>query len=208
MIIRVVISYKVNHPYQNSSPDQFKAITEELINQHPLTTDEIKEVCLSSWEDILSTTIGYQEEGLSIGKDIFPKPQIMAFFLHELVPHKLNVRHPREWHGEINASDKDIVYAPNDLFSIEIKTSSSARNIYGNRSYAQDPESSKKKKTGYYLAINFEKFSNNKRPKIKLIRFGWIDHSDWQGQRSATGQQARLSPEVETGKLLKIYELA
>ena len=43
----------------------------------------------------------------------------------------------------------------------------------------QDPESSKKKKTGYYLAINFEKFSvKTSNPKIRLIRFGWIDHAE------------------------------
>lgn len=194
-------------PYQDSSPEDYERITRTLIQQHPLDTEEIKEVCLTSWEDILSTRIGHQTEGLQIGVDIFPKPQIMAFFLHELVPHKLNLRHPSEWQGEINASDKDIVYKPDDLYSIEIKTSSSPKNIFGNRSYAQDPESSKKKKTGYYLAINFEKFSaKTSNPKVKLIRFGWIDHADWQGQKSATGQQARLSPEVETGKLIRIYE--
>jgi hypothetical protein len=39
---------------------------------------------------------------------------------------------------------------------------------------------------------------------INLVRFGWIDREDWQGQTAATGQQAKLSPEVERYKLLQL----
>jgi hypothetical protein len=41
-------------------------------------------------------------------------------------------------------------------------------------------------------------------PKIKLVRFGWIDQEDWQGQISATGQQAKLSVDVKRYKLLEL----
>ncbi len=40
---------------------------------------------------------------------------------------------------------------------------------------------------------------------IKLIRFGWIDSEDWIGQKVATGQQSRLSSDVENYKLLQLY---
>ena len=60
-------------------------------------------------------------------------------------------------------------------------------------------------KSGYYLAVNFEKFSNTTNPQIKLIRFGWIDSGDWIGQKAATGQQSRLSSDVENYKLLQLY---
>lgn len=63
----------------------------------------------------------------------------------------------------------------------------------------------KKGKSGYYLAVNFEKFSNTTNPQIKLIRFGWIDSGDWIGQKAATGQQSRLSSDVENYKLLQLY---
>jgi hypothetical protein len=43
------------------------------------------------------------------------------------------------------------------------------------------------------------------QPKIKIIRFGWLDHSDWIAQRAATGQQARLRPEAYQYKLLELY---
>jgi hypothetical protein len=129
----------------------------------------------------------------------------MGFFLHELIPLQLESEYPAIWRRNAIASEKDLVYIPDDTFSIEIKTSSSSRSIYGNRSYAQVGQSSRKAKSGYYLAINFQKFSSKLlRPTITTVRFGWLDHEDWQGQTAATGQQARLSPAVERYKLLKL----
>lgn len=143
-----------------------------------------------------------------IGKDIFPKPQIMGFFLHELIPLTLAKRYPDKWRKEETAAEKDLIYIPDDTFSVEIKTSSSAKNIYGNRSYAQEANSVKKSKSGYYLAINFQNFSAKiSKPQITRVRFGWLDHADWIGQTAATGQQARLSPDVEQKKLIILYDL-
>ncbi|WP_180886422.1 ScaI family restriction endonuclease [Ruegeria sp. THAF57] len=53
--------------------------------------------------------------------------------------------------------------------------------------------------------VNFEKFGTNGLPKVKLIRFGWLDHTDWIGQKAATGQQARLRPESDRYKLKRLY---
>ena len=104
------------------------------------------------------------------------------------------------------ATIKTLFNIPNTDYSVEIKTSSDKAHIYGNRSYAQETSSAKKSKTGYYLAINFEKFSKQcARPKITLIRFGWLDHSDWIGQEAASGQQARLDAYVEQKKLVTLY---
>jgi hypothetical protein len=64
-----------------------------------------------------------------IGRDIFPKPQIMGFLLHELIPLELKAKYPDLWRGDISRSDKDIVYIPDDFFSIEVKTSSDPRHI-------------------------------------------------------------------------------
>ena len=41
-------------------------------------------------------------------------------------------------------------------------------------------------------------------PKIITVRFGWLDHEDWLGQKSQSGQQSRLSVSVEKNKLLII----
>jgi hypothetical protein len=87
------------------------------------------------------------------------------------------------------------------------QTSSNPSHIFGNRSYAQETTTQKKGKTGYYLAVNFQKFSAIvQRPNILLVRFGWLDSGDWIGQKAATGQQSRLPPEVDSFKLLEIYK--
>ena len=130
----------------------------------------------------------------------------MGFFLHEFIPLELTSRYPKDWRGDISAAEKDIVFIPDDQFSIEVKTSSNPTRIFGNRSYAQKSITSKKGKSGYYIAVNFEKFlTPSKRPEIVLIRFGWLDSSDWIGQTASTGQQARLPSDVEKYKLLTIY---
>ncbi|MDR0286502.1 MAG: ScaI family restriction endonuclease, partial [Clostridiales bacterium] len=86
-------------------------------------------------------------------------------------------------------------------FSFEIKTSSQ-KSIYGNRSYAKSDTG--KDKAGYYLTINFEKISAND-PRILLIQMGWLDHSDWLGQKSETGQQASLAKGARDNKLIVLY---
>ncbi|WP_413175603.1 ScaI family restriction endonuclease [Anabaena azotica] len=42
------------------------------------------------------------------------------------------------------------------------------------------------------------------QPKIRLVRFGWIDQEDWQGQTTKTGQQARSSLDVKRYKLFDL----
>lgn len=191
-------------PYNDIPVDKWANTTQKLIEEHPLEVNFLVETIINSWENILNAKI----DTYYIGKDIVPKPQIMGFFLHELIPLKIQDKFPDQWRLEKNACDKDIVCIFNSKFSIEIKTSSSGKNIYGNRSYSQETNSCKKSKSGYYLAINFEKFNEHnldQLPKITMIRFGWLDHEDWQGQKASSGQQARLSKNVEKNKLLKIY---
>ncbi len=191
-------------PYKGKKIKQWSAITKKIVKEHPLSTKGIVDIVLSSWSSIFASGIGSKR--FKIGKDIFPKPQIMGFFLHELIPLELAARYPKLWRPEKTSEDKDIVYIPDDQYSIEIKTSSSSKRIFGNRSYAHGSKKGKKAKSGYYLAINFEKVEDNvERFQIKLIRFGWIDESDWIGQKAASGQQSRLSPEVETYKFIELY---
>lgn len=192
-------------PYAKVAVVNWPRKTRELIKSYPLRMNELVEVVQESWSAIFQSKIGPKE--FRIGQHLFPKPQIIAYFLHELIPLELQSRFPRAWRGEESAGDKDVVYIPDNSYSIEIKTSSHASQIFGNRSYAQKANSSKKSKSGYYLAINFEKLTKaNPAPALRRIRFGWLDHADWQGQAAATGQQARLSPVVERGKLQLLFE--
>lgn len=194
-------------PYENLDISKWKNKTIELVNNHPLDTKEIVSIVFDAWERILKTKIGGE---LQIGIDVFPSPQILGNYLHELIPVLLNKKHKNTWRKEEDKSDKDLVYIPNNDLSVEIKTSSNPNNIFGNRSYGQEnsDNNSGKSKSGYYLTINFEKFdpkNKSKKPAIKKIRFGWIDHSDWKAQKSATGQQASLSIDARDNKLLLLY---
>lgn len=135
-------------PYSGLSNNQWSDVTNKLVEEHPLSTKEIVDAVLNSWKSIFDSKLG--TKGLRIGTDIFPKPQIMGSLLHEFMPLELASKHPNDWRGDTNASDKDLVYVPDDSFSIEVKTSSSPKNIYGNRSYAQGTGKNKKVKSGYY----------------------------------------------------------
>jgi len=194
----------MSSPYTGLLPERWENKTKELIAKHPLAVAEICEVVRIVWNQIFESRITSRD--YRIGVDLFPTPQVLGYFLHELIPLEFERRYPGTWRREQTAAEKDLVYIPNALFSIEIKTSSSARSIFGNRSYAQEGLTSKKSKSGYYLAINFERSPGKTSPlqQIVLIRFGWLDHQDWLGQAAATGQQARLTREVERYKLLPI----
>lgn len=192
-------------PYLDVSEDSWARITEDLISKFPTPTNEIVEIVLGSWESIFATKIGLS--GFSIGVDIFPAPQIMGFFLHELIPLEFESRYPNVWSRDHSGYGKDIVCISEAQFGCEIKTSSHKSKIFGNRSHAQEGKSTKKDKSGYYLAVNFEKFGTDggSLPKIRRIRFGWLDSLDWVGQTAATGQMASLSGAVERFKLKTLY---
>ncbi|NAS97442.1 ScaI family restriction endonuclease [Pseudomonas syringae pv. actinidifoliorum] len=192
-------------PYKDRPVEEWTAITEELIAAHPLTEEQIVQYCLTAWDDIYHSKIG--RKNFKIGEDIFVRPQIIGALLHELIPAEIMANNPNLWQREQKVGDKDVVYLPNDFYSFELKTSSSSMNIYGNRSYAQAPKANKKSKDGYYLTINFEqiKVRSEILPAITVIRFGWLDHTDWIGQTADTGQQARLGPETYKYKFKTLY---
>ncbi len=193
-------------PYKGLVSDKWLNVTNKLIKLHPVSVEEWTEIVFKAWGDIFKSKIG--SKPFQIGKDISPKPQIMGFLLHELISLEIEKRYPHVWRKERSGKDKDLIFIPDNNFSVEIKTSSNKDRIFGNRSYAQKSLSGKKNKSGYYLTVNFEKFLEGGKllPKILLIRFGWLDHVDWIGQASATGQQSRLPSDIYKYKLLVIFK--
>jgi hypothetical protein len=193
----------VNNPFPRN-PKTWAAVTDGLLAAFPISMPEISEIVLASWEDIFHSRLG--RKAYQIGRDIWPEPQIMGFLLHELIPLNLVAAHPKQWRRGAPARECDAVYALNPDYSVEIKTSSSASGIFGNRSYAHVSEISSKLRGSFFLVVNFGKFSTGNRPEINLIRFGWLGAADWIGQRSQSGQQARLTKEAKAFKLRIIYE--
>lgn len=196
-------------PYEGYSEAQWANITRKLVADYPLEINDIVDAVLAAWNGILNSNIAGE---LQIGVDIFPGPQIMGNYLHELIPIMLERKFPGLWSRDIEKDDKDLVYLPNRYYSTEIKTSSNANNIYGNASYGQEDSSntSSKTKNGYYIGVNFEKFdqaSIGPMPRIRKIRIGWLDHSDWHSQSASSGQAATISTAVRDNKLLLIYDI-
>jgi hypothetical protein len=195
-------------PYARLPESKWLDKTRQLVAAHPLKAEDIEAAVLDSWKSIFDSRIG--KHGIQIGKDIFPIPQLMGAFLHELIPLELAAKYPKIWRGNKEKREKDLVYLTELKFSIEVKTSSHKTSIFANRSYAQ-PQSSAplaKRKDGFYIAVNFEKFgAESGRPRIRRIRFGWLDHTDWIPQKSERGQQAHLAPITYKTKLLTIYDL-
>lgn len=195
-----------DHPYAGVPTQKWVAVTNKLIQKHPLRVEEIVESVLVAWRDLHETVLGRK---LRIGKDIFPNPQIIGFLLHELIPVEVASRHPGRWRREKAKAEKDLVYIPNPQYSIEIKTSSHPTSIFGNRSYAQQSSSGKlasKAKSGYFLTVNFRPTkAADDVGEITRVRFGWLDPTDWVGQSSPTGQQSRLTSDGDKYKLLQFY---
>jgi hypothetical protein len=183
---------------------EWPEITGRLLDRYPIPIDELVKVVLSSWEDIFHSRFGAR--AYQIGREIRPEPQIMGFLLHELIPFNLAAAGAKVWKRGAATTECDAVYLPNPDYSFEIKTSSSARGIFGNRSYAHVGSTTNKPRGSFFLAVNFGKFSAAQRPEINLIRFGWLAGSDWIGQRAQSGQQARLTKEAKAYKLRIIYE--
>lgn len=185
------------NPYAGIPPEQWQKITRELVEQHPLQP-LIVDFCLKSWQSILHGKINtYLNMRIC---DMSISPQATGALLHDVIPEYIsrNVEGFRKGTGK----EKDIVCQYNDFYSLELKTSSQ-KSIYGNRSYAKSTGG--KQKSGYYLAVLFEKINAN-QPQILRIQMGWLDHGDWVGQRSETGQQASLTREAREYKLLTLYQ--
>ncbi len=193
----------MNSPYHNIPKNQWKEITKSLVKKHPFSEKEIIEIVLISWEAIFESTIGE----FKIGKEIFPAPQILSFFLHELIGHYFDKQYKGKFRVGIEKDEKDIHCVYDENISVEIKASSNKSRIFANRSYAQPTSGNEKKnKDGYFIAVNFEKVTKcNPRPKILFVRFGYLEHSDWRAQAAATGQQANLSPETYELKFITLY---
>ena len=105
-------------PYEGRPESQWSRITEQLVNDYPLELDDLVDAVLDAWDGILMSKIAGE---LQIGVDIFPGPQIMGNYLHELIPIMLERKFPGIWSRDRKKGDKDLVYLPDNYYSTEIK---------------------------------------------------------------------------------------
>ena len=83
---------------------------QQLIDQHPLKST-LATVVLQAWDIILDSKIG----DFRIGKDIFPEPQIMGFFLHDVIALLLEKQFSDEYCLGNPKTQKDIHNLQNEI---------------------------------------------------------------------------------------------
>ena len=189
-------------PYSNLDIVDWEPKTLELIEQYPLSLDELRDIALQMWQILWQTRIGTGQSAIRLDEIDIPA-MVVGYFFEKLYARELGTRYPSQWRGGRSRDEKDLVCLTNPFFSTEMKSSGQlSTKIYGNRSYAQrakrDSSTSKVEKSGYYITVNFYQTT------LTLLRFGWVDYEDWQPQRAATGQAATLRDEVYKFKLLEI----
>lgn len=198
-------------PYFDHAIETWPDITNELLRDHPLHPEDVVSIVRRAWDAIFRSTLG---EGFRIGQHIFPAPQVLGFFLHELIGLECETMFAGVWKIGRVANEKDVVYVPDDRKSLEIKSSSHPTRIYANRSYGQeDASEGKKGKSGYYIAVNFDPWPEREMhpadqqvfPALRRVRFGWLDHTDWLAQTAPTGQQSSLPAVIENTQLLTFF---
>ena len=188
-------------PYADKPLSAWPKITQRLLAKHPLKQDVILDVAGRSWHALWQTQVGAGETAINLSELNVPAT-VVGYFFELLFAKELAARFPSKWRGCQQGDEKDLVYIPDPALSVEIKSSGQMGvKVYGNRSYGQQLQNqqlAKKEKSGFYITVNFFKRS------LSLIRFGWIDASDWKPQKSPTGQMAGLSDEVYRLKLVPI----
>lgn len=185
---------------------KYNEILSKLIEDHPLTIEQVVEACFRGWNSLLRSSIS--EADLRFDRDIFVDGRVIGNLLHFLVPYHLSREHGG-WRKEQAKIDKDVVYIQDSRYSFEMKGTITGGNaVYGNRSYAQEKDDPDKPDiSGYFLALNYTKMDedNPGNSTIARIRFGWLDKSDWTGQKQPTGQQASPTLFARKHKLAELW---
>lgn len=190
-------------PYTGIPEADWPKVTERLVAQFPLDSDTLCSVVNSAWNDIYASSFG--DTNLKIGADIFLPAQATGVIIEKLIAVHLASLDP-VWRGGTLKTEKDIVHTKKENFSFEIKTSSSKKGLYGNRSTGHRSDNRTKNRAGYYLVVNYKLPKEDDLDRfIFNIRFGWIDDEDWVGQAKPTGQQASIGAKLAHLKLATLF---
>lgn len=188
--------------YLNSQENEWRAITDNLVQAHPLSLDFIRQTVLVSWETLWSFSSNSDDFAMNVS-ELGLTAQAVSSFFEKILIKRITQMLPGVWRGG-KATEKDLHNLEDESLSFELKMSGqSGFKVFGNRSYGfgadeKNGAKSKKSKSGYYLIINYS------GRHITLIRFGWIDGQDWQAQKSQSGQMASLKQYVYDHKLVTI----
>lgn len=183
-------------PYKDKDKSEWLEITNQLVEEYPLSKEEILDISIICWNKLWTTKVA----GIIDLNDVELPATVVGYFFQKLFAHELQSRFNGEWSGEQEKAHKDLVYISNEKYSTEMKSSGQlGYKVFGNRSYCQKSDIPSKAKAGYYITINF--FDKT----LNLVSIGWIDKEDWKCQKAESGQAATLSKDTYTYKLIPLY---
>lgn len=193
----------MSQPFANLDQDDWPTKRDDLIQEYPLSLEEIKDIIFRSYKTLCKTRIGDPDDDIKIFRDVEVRAQTVGAFLETIIANEFQ-KEDSVWRQGSDA-EKDLVHTNNPEYSTELKLSGQVNDeIFGNRSFAQEErQSGKKGKSGYYIGVNVH-ISEEVRPpsnKVFLTRFGWLDFDDWVPQNSQSGQSAKLESKIYENKL-------
>lgn len=131
---------------------------------------------LSTMDIIAHSFIGPYPRAIALRE-----PQAIGAIFHNLYPYELSkVAGVAVRMGHVKR-EPDVVIEDAPLYRLEIKSSSSRRGVFGNRSDTQPRATALKEKGAYYLVLNYDKGASAARrsPENLRIRFGFLTPNDW-----------------------------
>ena len=121
-------------PYSGKPEPKWLAITKRLVDNHPLRVEDIRDAAAMPWKTLWGTTVGESENGVRLSELDVPATVVGYFFARSRLANELGLRFPGQWRKAQSSAEKDLVYLPDQRYSIELKTSGQRGNkIYGNR---------------------------------------------------------------------------
>lgn len=156
---------------------------DDAVRMHPLF-DDMRDFVVCAMHRVAMIRM---HDGTSL-TDVIPGlrgnmgSMIGTLFEHSLLQ-VIREQYDDEYRAQKKRSDCDILSTDDRIFNFEIKTTTSPREIYGNRIVSQAKASG-----SFLLAVNYSKLTLD----VTRVRFGWVDPTCWAGQ-AGNGQQARLT---------------
>lgn len=97
-------------PYKEVPQGRWIGVTEQLLKEHPLKANVIKDIITEAWKIVWTSQIGDKNFNFIL-KEFNPHATIIGYLLEKVVSKLLQKRFPNEWSGGENGSEKTFTLA-------------------------------------------------------------------------------------------------
>jgi hypothetical protein len=177
-------------PYAWQDKERWPEITDRLLASYPMRMEDLVIRCRDAFNGVFATVVGplrtpLAEVNLSGGA----RGGIIGGLFEHLFTQEV-ILNETGWRVGTQNKEPDLFYIADPVYSLELKTSSMNNTIWGASSKVHKTAGAVRKDgSGFYLVVNYD---HTPKPLITLIRFGWLDDTDWQGSKSAASASSRV----------------